>query len=340
MSSGNRGLVSPSGGPVVRCGHLKKLKTLKKKYFVLRGEAPGYLACLEYYDSKKKFENKQPPKRSILLHSCFNINKRVDTKYKHVIALYTKDECFCLILDNEKELDEWLKAMLLLQSGDVPDGEQPRPTFEHVWQVTIQKKGLGERKNINGPYRLCLTDRTLSLVKVGAKDNTDSYEFSLVCIRRCGCMERIFYMEVGRSAVTGNGEFWMEAEDSNIAHNMHAAILNVMSKSNSNKDEVGPRQRMRSSSANEASKPISVLQRRHTGQKLHSFSPLEEQRTCKEQVDPLQEQTTTASAPAQCSQSQSTSSNTLTGLFSVIVAVCFSFYGICKRKKRLITRIT
>ncbi|XP_014613822.1 PREDICTED: insulin receptor substrate 1 isoform X8 [Polistes canadensis] len=274
MSSGNRGLASPSCGPIVRCGHLKKLKTLKKKYFVLRGEAPGYSACLEYYDTKKKFESKQLPKRSILLHSCFNINKRVDTKHKHVIALYTKDECFCLILDNENELNEWLKEMLLLQSGDVPEGEQPRPTFEHVWQVTMQKKGLGERKNINGPYRLCLTDRTLSLVKIGAKDNSDSIEFSLICIRRCGYMDRIFYMEVGRSAVTGGGEFWMEAEDSNIAHNMHAAILNAMSNSNSYKDEVGPRQRMRSSSANEASKPISVLQRRHTGQKFHSFSPL------------------------------------------------------------------
>lgn len=121
---------SPTGGgPVIRSGHLKKLKTMKKKYFVLRGEAPGCLACLEYYDSKKKFDNRQPPKRSILLHSCFNINKRGDTKHKHVIALYTKDECFCLILDSEKELDEWLKAMLRLQSGDVPDGEQPRPTF-------------------------------------------------------------------------------------------------------------------------------------------------------------------------------------------------------------------
>lgn len=127
--SSSRGLVSPSGGPVVLSGHVKKLKTQKKKFFVLRGEAPGYPACLEYYDSKKKFENRQPPKRSILLNSCFNINRRMDTKHKHVIALYTKDECFCLILESEKELDEWLKAMLLLQSGDVADGEQPRPIF-------------------------------------------------------------------------------------------------------------------------------------------------------------------------------------------------------------------
>ncbi|XP_011868887.1 PREDICTED: insulin receptor substrate 1 isoform X4 [Vollenhovia emeryi] len=273
MSSG-RGPASPSGGPVIRCGHLKKLKTMKKKYFVLRGEGPGCFACLEYYDSKKKFENRQPPKRSILLHSCFNINKRGDTKHKHVIALYTKDECFCLILDSEKELDEWLKAMLRLQSGDVPDGEQPRPTFEHVWQVTMQKRGLGARKNIHGPYRLCLTDQTLSLVKIGAQDNSDSIEISLNYIRRCGFANDIFYIEVGRSAVTGDGEFWMAVEDNNIALNMYDVITTAMRNSKSNKDEVGPRQRTRSSSANEASKPISVLQRRHTGQKLHGFSPL------------------------------------------------------------------
>ncbi|XP_031836373.1 insulin receptor substrate 1 chico isoform X6 [Nomia melanderi] len=273
MSSG-RGLVSPSGGPIVRSGHVKKLKTQKKKYFVLRGEAPGFPACLEYYDSKKKFDNRHPPKRSILLDSCFNINKRVDTKHKHVIALYTKDECFCLILENEKELNDWLKEMLLLQSGDVPDGEQPRPIFEHVWQVTMQKKGLGERKNIHGPYRLCLTDRILSLVKIGETDSSDSLDFPLVCIRRCGRMDRIFYMEVGRSAVTGGGELWMEAEDSNITNNMHDAIVNAMSSSRNNKDDVGPQQRTRSYTATEASKPIFVLQCRHAGQKFHNFSPL------------------------------------------------------------------
>ena len=127
--SSSRSLVSPSEGPVVLAAHLRKLKTLKKKYFVLRGEAPGYPACLEYYDSKKKYENKQPPKRTISLHSCFNINRRTELKQKYVIALYTKDECFCLILENEKDVGEWLNSMLLLQNGGQPDGELPRPTF-------------------------------------------------------------------------------------------------------------------------------------------------------------------------------------------------------------------
>lgn len=93
-------------------------------------------------------------------------------------------------------------------------------------------------------------------------------------IRRCGFADDIFYIEVGRSAVTGDGEFWMAVEDNNIALNMYDVITTAMKNSKSNKDEVAPRQRTRSSSANEASKPISVLQRRHTGQKLHGFSPL------------------------------------------------------------------
>ena len=80
---------------------------------------------------------------------------------------------------------------------------------------------------------------------------------------------------MGRSSPTGGGELWMEAEDENISNNMHIVINTAMSKSSGGeKDDVGPRQRLRSSSANEASKPISVLQRRHTAQKLHSFSPL------------------------------------------------------------------
>lgn len=51
------------------------------------------------------------------------------------------------------------------------------PVSEHVWQVTMQKRGLGSRKNIHGPYRLCLTDQTLSLVKIGATDDSASIEF-------------------------------------------------------------------------------------------------------------------------------------------------------------------
>lgn len=92
----------------------------------------------------------------------------------------------------------------------------------------------------------------------------------LISIRRCGNKDRIFYIEVGRSAVTGGGEFYMETEDSNISKHMYDTIYEAMRNAGT-KDEVTPRQRMRSCSANEASKPISVLQRRHTNQKVHTL---------------------------------------------------------------------
>lgn len=117
-------------GEVIRAGLLKKLKTSRKKYFVLRAETPESSARLEYYDSEKKFKNAVPPKRSISLKTCFNINKRTDTKYKHVIALYTKDDCFCIILDSEEDQDAWLKDLLsLLHGEETPAGEQPRRWF-------------------------------------------------------------------------------------------------------------------------------------------------------------------------------------------------------------------
>lgn len=49
---------------VVKIGYLKKNKSLKKKFFVLREEtASGGPACLEYYDSEKKWKNNSLPKK-------------------------------------------------------------------------------------------------------------------------------------------------------------------------------------------------------------------------------------------------------------------------------------
>lgn len=115
---------------VVKCGYLKKLKTSKKKFFVLRAETPETSARLEYYDSEKKFNSGQPPKRAITLKSCFNINKQPDGKHKHVIALFTKDDRFDIAFENDEELEVWFKILLSLQHGEeIGDGEPPRPTF-------------------------------------------------------------------------------------------------------------------------------------------------------------------------------------------------------------------
>ncbi|XP_046674464.1 insulin receptor substrate 2-B isoform X3 [Homalodisca vitripennis] len=234
--------------------------TLKKKFFVLRGDSIEASARLEYYDSEKKFRSGQPAKRSITLKTCFNINKRSDMRYKLMIALYTKNDCFCIVLETEAELDEWLKALLCLQQGeDIPDGVEARPNFEHVWEVDVQGKELGYVRNILGPYMLCLTDTDLTLVK---KDDSQRYKILLRNIRCCGHLHSFVYLELGSAASIGPGNLWMLTEDSNIAQNVHAATLSAMTNcAKKDKDIIMPKSRNRSSSANEASRPIAVIQR-------------------------------------------------------------------------------
>lgn len=45
-----------------------------------------------------------------------------------------------------------------------------KPHFEHIWLVQALNKGLGSKENIIGPYRLCLTSKELTLLKVGEHD--------------------------------------------------------------------------------------------------------------------------------------------------------------------------
>uniref|UniRef100_A0A182VU76 PH domain-containing protein n=1 Tax=Anopheles minimus TaxID=112268 RepID=A0A182VU76_9DIPT len=130
-------LVIPEALNVVLHGYQRKFKTNKKKYFVVYGDRPGLPARLEYFDSEKKFKQSflksgngegPTPKRSISLRSCFNINKRHDTK-KHIIALYTKDDNFCILFETEDEMNRWLRTLLRLQRGEESAGDPPKPTF-------------------------------------------------------------------------------------------------------------------------------------------------------------------------------------------------------------------
>lgn len=106
-------------------------------------------------------------------------------------------------------------------------------------------------------------------------------------------------MEVGRFSSIGSGELWMGTEAPLIAQNMHTTIMKYVPPTTGNvghsntdqyfpqpstisamsvcsRDELGPIVRGRSSSANEASKPITMLHRRqtHVGNKPLSFSPV------------------------------------------------------------------
>uniref|UniRef100_UPI0037E76334 insulin receptor substrate 2 n=1 Tax=Semicossyphus pulcher TaxID=241346 RepID=UPI0037E76334 len=262
---------------IKKCGYLKKQKHGHKRFFVLKEQSEGFPARLEYYESEKKWKNKSAAKRVIPLDCCLNINKRADAKHKYLIALYTKDEYFAVAADNEQEQESWYRVLTdLMAEGKVYDGSASNSAsslvgfdeasygvitpvsaaYKEVWQVNLKSKGLGQSRNLTGVYRLCLSSRTISFVKLNTE--TASVILQLMNIRRCGHSDSFFFIEVGRSAATGPGELWMQADDSVVAQNIHETILEAM-KAMKELSEFRPRSKSQSSGTN----PISVPTRRH-----------------------------------------------------------------------------
>ncbi|XP_062237003.1 insulin receptor substrate 2-like isoform X1 [Platichthys flesus] len=268
-------LLSNGTTGVKKCGYLRKQKHGHRRFFVLRESTEHFPARLEYYESEKKWRNKSAAKRVITLDSCLCVNKRADAKHKHLIALYTKDEYFSVAADNEQEQDSWFKVLTdLIAEGKVYDTPASTSSlvgfeetsyglitpaaaaYKEVWQVNLKSKGLGQTKNLTGVYRLCLSSRTISFVKLNSE--TAAVCLQLMNIRRCGHSDSFFFIEVGRSAVTGPGEFWMQAEDLVVAQNIHETILEAM-KAMKELSEFRPRSKSQSASTN----PISVPTRRN-----------------------------------------------------------------------------
>ncbi|XP_049919065.1 insulin receptor substrate 2-like isoform X2 [Epinephelus moara] len=268
-------LLSNGTNGVKKCGYLRKQKHGHRRFFVLREPVERCPARLEYYESEKKWRNKSAAKRVITLDSCLCVNKRADAKHKHLIALYTKDEYFAVAADNEQEQESWFTVLTdLIAEGKVYDSPASTSSlvgfeeasyglitpatavYKEVWQVNLKSKGLGQTKNLTGVYRLCLSSRTISFVKLNSE--TAAVSLQLMNIRRCGHSDSFFFIEVGRSAVTGPGEFWMQAEDSVVAQNIHETILEAM-KAMKELSEFRPRSKSQSASTN----PISVPTRRN-----------------------------------------------------------------------------
>ncbi|XP_020506415.1 insulin receptor substrate 2 [Labrus bergylta] len=268
-------LLSNGTSGVKKCGYLRKQKHGHRRFFVLREPTERHPARLEYYESEKKWRNKSAAKRVIALDSCLCVNKRADAKHKHLIALYTKDEYFAVAADTEREQESWHGVLTdVIAEGKVYDTPASTSSlvgfeessyglmtpaaavYKEVWQVNLKSKGLGQIKNLTGVYRLCLSSRTISFVKLNSE--TAAVSLQLMNIRRCGHSDSFFFIEVGRSAVTGPGEFWMQAEDPVVAQNVHETILEAM-KAMKELSEFRPRSKSQSSSTN----PISVPTRRH-----------------------------------------------------------------------------
>ena len=116
---------------VRKSGYLRKQKSMHRRYFVLRTASERGPARLEYYESEKKFRGKAPvPKKSLNLETCFNINKRADSKNKYMIVLYTRAESFSIAAESEEDQDEWFQAMLDLQCKS-KSAKRERLVLEH-----------------------------------------------------------------------------------------------------------------------------------------------------------------------------------------------------------------
>uniref|UniRef100_A0A8C7YTB3 Insulin receptor substrate 2 n=1 Tax=Oryzias sinensis TaxID=183150 RepID=A0A8C7YTB3_9TELE len=268
-------LSSTGTNDVKKCGYLRKQKHGHRRFFVLREPTESSPARLEYYESEKKWRNKSAAKRVITLDSCLCVNKRADAKHKHLVALYTKDEYFAVAAENEQEQESWFSVLTdLIAEGKAFDSpastsslvgfeevsygllSSTTPVYKEVWQINMKSRGLGQTKNLTGVYRLCLSSRNISFVKLNSE--TAAVTLQLMNIRRCGHSDNFFFIEVGRSAVTGPGEFWMQAEDSVVAQNIHETILEAM-KAMKELSEFRPRSKSQSASTN----PISVPTRRN-----------------------------------------------------------------------------
>ena len=54
---------------------------------------------------------------------------------RHVINVYTLDDCVSIMFSDEQEMKIWLSELLDNQKGRSEDGRVPRPNYEQMWQV-------------------------------------------------------------------------------------------------------------------------------------------------------------------------------------------------------------
>ncbi|XP_052023824.1 insulin receptor substrate 1-like [Apodemus sylvaticus] len=237
--------------PDVRlCGHLRKQKSQRRRFFVLRVDPPR----LECYESEKKFlaSGCRPPRprRTVSLEGACTISKRADARQRHLIVIYTSDSSLGVAAASEAEQQAWYSALLEVRAtaaaaAATAMGFSPQEApeswifapFQDVWPVTLRSKGLGRARGLNsGSYRLCLGSGALSLLrKPGSKVSRDSratpppaLRLSLLSVRRCGHADSFFFLELGRSAPMGPGELWLQAPDAVVAQSIHETVLAAM----------------------------------------------------------------------------------------------------------------
>uniref|UniRef100_A0A452FYU4 Insulin receptor substrate 1-like n=1 Tax=Capra hircus TaxID=9925 RepID=A0A452FYU4_CAPHI len=221
------------------CGHLRKQKSQRRRFFVLRADPPR----LECYESEKKFRaGRTPPKFSVSLGGACTISKRVDARQRHLIVLYTRDRSLGVAAASEAEQQAWYSALLEARAAAGPSSHEDPGAwilapFQDIWPVTLRPKGLGRARGLgSGGYCLCLGSGVLSLLrKPGGRGSgatgaspPPALRLSLLSVRRCGHADAFFFLELGRSASTGPGELWLQAPDAVVAQSIHETVLAAM----------------------------------------------------------------------------------------------------------------
>ncbi|XP_031147453.1 insulin receptor substrate 1-like isoform X2 [Sander lucioperca] len=236
---------------VVKQSSLGKLERNHTRYFVLRAGSHTGPSRLEWYKSQEKFTavEKSAGKAAlygsskvIYLRCCLGVSRSSSSRKGHTVALYAKDQTMVLVVEDQWEQAEWYLAIKKLMEEEQKDEERgegfdeeddgyctlpPAASFKEVWPVTVKPRGLGYSKSLLGESRLCLTATSLILVRVAACSDLPSATIPLLSVRRFGHLDGSFFLELGRSALNGPGEIWMEAGDQGnpaVAQHIHEVV--------------------------------------------------------------------------------------------------------------------
>ncbi|KRY00891.1 Insulin receptor substrate 2-B [Trichinella pseudospiralis] len=206
---------------IIKMGILRKGKRARKRFFVLHQDSYNGPARLECFDNEKRYRCHAAPKLSIPLKTCFNINKKVDSKLKFCIVMYTVDDYLLLGCENELDQDAWLHTLLEVLMNTKMTGlsdDLRRTNFEYVWQVKVLKnRGLTEKvSKLAGLFRFCLNTCSVYFYKL----NTDEefFEFPV----------KAKFINYIHFSVTGPGELWMNTEDVVDAGSMHETMKIIL----------------------------------------------------------------------------------------------------------------
>ena len=113
-------------------------KKAKKKFFVLREESETGPSRLEYYDSEKKFLSGTVPKQPIVLRSCFDINRKSDSRHKYAVALFTRDDCFSVV----SRFNSIYQQKYLTKDYSICDSVRTGDRYNNIPVLQIQLKIL------------------------------------------------------------------------------------------------------------------------------------------------------------------------------------------------------